>query len=61
MLREAAVLSRFKKKNRRERQKEELFSGDTEKRVEEFFMSFKAGKNVRLIRSVRKTNVRVYM
>ena len=61
MLRKAAVFSRFKKKNRRERQKEELFAGDTEKRDEEFFMSFKAGKNVRLIRSVCDANVRVYM
>ena len=45
----------------KEKQKEELFVGDREKRDEEFFVSFKAGKNVRLIRSVCDANVRVYM
>ena len=41
-------------------QKEKLFVGDREKRDEEF-VSFKAGKNIRLIRSVCDANVRVYM
>ena len=58
---EAAVFSRFKKEKRRERQKEEFFVGDREKRDEEFLVSFKAGKDVHLIRSVCDAKVRVYM